>query len=121
MNTPRALNCVEGGFAANRHRQTRLEQLADAATVQTADDYSQMVNLYGNRQSLVVTTPPNSNVLYAAPADIPCLSASLSPGTHWLACYVSADQGTACPLPEGLNFDPATPQVTVNGNPFTLV
>lgn len=121
VNTPRALNCVEGGFAANRHRQTRLEQLADAVTVQTADDYSQVVNLYGNRQPLVVTTPPNSNVLYAAPADIPCLSASLSAGTHWLVCYVSADLGTTRPLPEGLEFDPATRQLTVNGNSLTLV
>lgn len=118
--TPRPLSCVEGGFAANHHRQICLNQRADAITVETSDDYSRIVNLHGDRHPRVVTTPPNSNVLYAAPADIPCLSGQLSAGTHWLACYVSADPGAVRPVPD-LTFNDATQHLTVNGKTLTIV
>lgn len=121
VTTPRPLSCVEGGFAANHHQQTRLTLTPDAVTVETTRDYSQIVNLTGDRQALLVTTPPNSNLLYAAPADIPCLSTQLCAGTHWLACYVSADPGAPQRLPERLCFTHATQQLTVNGTSLTLV
>lgn len=119
--TPYALSCVEGGFAANHHQQTRLMQDAMTVTVETSSDYSRIVNLGGERQTLTVTTPPNSNLLYSAPAIIPCLSAQMEAGTHWLACYVSADPGSVPAIPERLIFDVPTQQLTVNNNSLTLV
>ena len=121
VTTPRPLSCVEGGFAANHHMQRRLTSTPDAVTVETTRDFSQIVNLSGARQALLITTPPNSNLLYAAPADIPCLSTQLGAGTHWLACFVNADPGAAQALPETIHFTHSTQQLTVNGTSLTIV
>lgn len=119
--TPHALSCVEGGFAANHHQQARLIQDAGAVAIETTGDYSRIVNLTGERQTLTVTTPPNSNLLYAAPAIIPCLSAQISAGTHWLACYVSANAGTVRAMSERLIFDVPAQQLTINDRSLTIV
>ncbi|BBQ83108.1 TPA: DUF2264 domain-containing protein [Kluyvera ascorbata] len=118
--TPRNLQCVEGGFAVNHHHLRSRLCYGDAVTLETRYDYSRLVNLCGNRRASTVTTPPNSNLLFAAPADIPCLTTQLEAGTGWLACYVSADPGAVRPMPDDLTFDLATSQLTVNGKTLTL-
>ncbi|MFH7825324.1 DUF2264 domain-containing protein [Kluyvera chengduensis] len=120
VNTPRTLECVEGGFAANRHQQTHQTITANGVTLETTHHYSRVVSLTNARQPFTVTTPPNSNLLYAAPATIPCLRTQLSAGTHWLACYVSADPGAVRALPDALHFDVTTQQLTVNDLTLTI-
>ena len=92
----------------------------NSVTLETTHHYSRMVGLTDSRQPFIVTTPPNSNLLYAAPATITCLRAQLSAGTHWLACYVSADPGAVRELPGPLHFDVTTQQLTVNDLTLTL-
>lgn len=121
IDTPRTLHCVEGGFAANHHRLTQQTRQANCVTLETTEDYSRIVNLAGDRLALTLTTPPNSNLLYSAPADIPCLSAQISAGTHWLACYVSADPGAVQEIPEPLVFDVPTQQLIINKRCLMIV
>lgn len=90
VETQRTLDCVEGGFALNQHQITQTQMLKNGITLSAASGVSHIDDLLAERQPSIVITPPNSNILYAAPGAIPCLGKTLLPGTHWLACRVNA-------------------------------
>ncbi|WP_244848678.1 DUF2264 domain-containing protein [Citrobacter sp. FP75] len=105
VETPRTLNCVEGGFAVNRHQLTRNDTTENQLTLTASTGVCQIVDLLGKCQPLTVTTPPNSNVMYSSPGEIPCLSTTLTPGTHWLACAINATMLSSLPPPVAMAFD----------------
>ncbi|WP_293592774.1 DUF2264 domain-containing protein [Pluralibacter sp.] len=119
--TPRVLDCVEGGFAVNRHQGLSSDQDAHSVTLSATSGSCRICCLLAARQPLSVTTPPNSNILYAAPAGIPCLSATLMPGTHWLACSVDATLARTLPPPMPIAFDPRTQTLALNHKTLTIV
>lgn len=114
VETPRLLDCTEGGFAVNRHHSLSVHQTADGITLNTTSGSSQIADLLADRQPLSVTTPPNSNILYAAPGEIPCLSTTLQPGTHWLGCLVRAVLSPALPPSPGVSFDSVNQVLTLD-------
>lgn len=90
VETQRTLDCVEGGFALNQHQITQTQMLKNGITLSAVSGVSHIDDLLAEREPSIVITPPNSNILYAAPGAIPCLGKTLLPGTHWLACRVNA-------------------------------
>lgn len=105
VETQRTLDCVEGGFAVNRHQLTHNDTSENQLTLTTRTGVCQIVDLLATRQPLTVTTPPNSNILYASPGEIPCLSTTLTPGAHWLACAINATMHSSLPPPVIMAFD----------------
>lgn len=107
VETSRTLDCVEGGFALNRHEMKQIRTSENGVTLYASNGVCQIRDLLGERQPLTVTTPPNSNILYASPAEIPCLRVTLEPGTHWLACSVDATIAQTLPPLAPCTFDRA--------------
>ena len=120
VETPRLLDCVEGGFAVNRHHNLSQNQTAHGITLNTASGVCQIEDLLARRQSLSVTAPPNGNILYASPGEIPCLSTALQPGTHWLACTVQASMLPTLPPSPGVSFDSVNQVLTINNKTLQI-
>ncbi|ABV13566.1 hypothetical protein CKO_02449 [Citrobacter koseri ATCC BAA-895] len=118
--TPRTLDCVEGGFALNRHHLTTTRMAKNGLTLSTTSGVCQIEDLLAERQPLVVTTPPNSNILYASPGEIPCLGTTLTPGTHWLACSVNATMSPTLPPPVIMAFDRVNQVLTLNSKTLEI-
>ncbi len=57
----------------------------------TNSGHSAIADLRASREAFSVTMPPNSHVLFSAPAVIPCLSSLLPVGMHWLVTWVDAN------------------------------
>lgn len=114
VETQRALDSVEGGFAINRHLLAETSKASHEVALNTLSGCSQIVDLLCERHALTVTTPPNSHILHAAPGEIPCLGAVLEPGTHWLACAVTATMASVLPPPMTLAFDRLSQVLTLN-------
>lgn len=107
VETDRTVATREGGFAIRRldvppeiSRPSLTpgrpeDRAADGDTTHTAfvatpDDLSTLVDLGSTRRSArVLQAEPNSNVIFPR-SWVPQLSATLEPGTHWLACAVCA-------------------------------
>src|SRR5690606_33538664 len=114
VETQRALDSVEGGFAINRHLLAETSKASHEVALNTLSGCSQIVDLLCERHALTVTTAPNSHILHAAPGEIPCLGAVLEPGTHWLACAVTATMASVLPPPMTLAFDRQSQVLTLN-------
>ena len=89
-------------------------------TLSTTSGVCQIEDLLAERQPLVVTTPPNSNILYASPGEIPCLGTTLTPGTHWLACSVNATMSPSLPPPVIMAFDRVNQVLTLNSKTLEI-
>lgn len=89
IDTARHLNSVEGGFAVMKAPH---QTLASGCVVHAANGSSAIYDLsFGlERHGDCVITPPNSSVMFAECAAIPVLTATLTPGRHWLCCAVIA-------------------------------
>jgi len=89
IDTARHLNSVEGGFAVMKAQH---ETLASGCVVHAANGSSALYDLsFGlERRGDCVITPPNSSVMFAECAAIPVLTATLTPGRHWLCCAAIA-------------------------------
>lgn len=105
VETARQLDCVEGGFALNRHQLIDTKTAPHGVTLRASSGVCQITDLLAERQPEVVTTPPNSNILYASPGEIPCLRSTLTPGTHWLACAVNATSFSSLSPAAAMAFD----------------
>lgn len=103
--TPRSVECCEGGFAVNQHTLTETQHERCTLTLKARHGVSQIACLLKARQATSVITPPNSNVLFAPPAEIPCLLTTLHAGTHWLATWVAASPGEFHATCEHFHFD----------------
>lgn len=120
VETSRTLDCVEGGFALNHHQLTHTNMTQHGLTLSADFGVSQITDLLAERRPLSVTTPPNSNILYASPGEIPCLSRTLVPGNHWLACAVNATMHTSLPPPMVIAFDREKQVLTLNSNTLNI-
>lgn len=120
VETPRLLDCVEGGFAVNRHRDLRIVQGEHGMALSTTSGVCQIDDLLAQRLPLSVTVPPNSNILYASPGEIPCLSTTLQPGTHWLGCFVRAVPSPALPPSPGVSFDSVNQVLNINNKTLQI-
>lgn len=89
IDTARHLNSVEGGFAVMKAPH---ETLASGCVVHAGNGSSAIYDLsFGlERRGDCVITPPNSSVMFAECAAIPVLTATLTPGRHWLCCAAIA-------------------------------
>ncbi|MFP2241007.1 DUF2264 domain-containing protein [Pseudescherichia vulneris] len=105
VSTYRVLNCAEGGFSVNQHLLTKMKNDVHSLALHTQNGNSRVDDLLNCRQSQPVITPPNSNVLFSSPAVIPCLFGTLEPGSHWLACWVSATINGVMEKPRNIHFD----------------
>lgn len=105
VSTHRSLDCSEGGFSINQHTVTNISTEHHATTVQATSGISQIYDLLATREASNVITPPNSNVMFAPPAVIPCLSTTLDAGTHWLATWVAASPENRPKSCENIHFN----------------
>lgn len=89
IDTVRHLNSVEGGFAVMKAAH---QTLASGCVVHATNGSSAIYDLsFGlERHGDCVITPPNSSVMFAECAAIPVLTATLTPGRHWLCCAAIA-------------------------------
>lgn len=89
IDTARQLNSVEGGFAVMKAPH---QTLASGCVVHAVNGSSAIydLSLGPERRSDCVITPPNSSVMFAECAAIPVLTATLTPGRHWLCCAAIA-------------------------------
>lgn len=120
IETARQLESVEGGFAVNRHHLSRSVATEHGVTLTATSGVCQIQDPLAERQPLTVTTPPNSNILYASPGEIPCLRAPLKPGTHWLACVVNATMAPTLPPAETLSFDRVNQILTIQNHSLDI-
>ncbi|WP_312268579.1 DUF2264 domain-containing protein [Pseudescherichia sp.] len=122
IDTARHLNSVEGGFAVMK---APYQTQASGCVVHAANGSSAIYDLsFGlERHGDCVITPPNSSVMFAECAAIPVLTATLTPGRHWLCCAAIAGDPTYSDMtsvPEVL-LDNETLTVRHVGQPTALV
>lgn len=121
VETARTLECVEGGFALNRHQLIDTKTAQHGVTLRAISGVCQITDLLAGRQPEVVTTPPNSNILYASPGEIPCLRSTLTPGTHWLACAINATSLLWLPPPVAMAFDCENQALTLGAKTLEIL
>lgn len=121
VETQRTLDCVEGGFALNQHQVTQTQMLTHGVTLSAASGVSHIDDLLAERQPSIVITPPNSNILYAAPGAIPCLGKMLLPGTHWLACRVNATIFPSISTDAAVAFEREKQILTLNAKTLEII
>lgn len=120
VSTPRFLATAEGGFSVNQHHLKHSDTQKHSLILHTDSGCSYMGDLLRHRTSQTVATPPNSNILFAPPALIPCLYGELPAGTHWLACAVSACLEAQIAVPEGIAFDHQQQSLSLCGRIISL-
>lgn len=93
IDTARSLNTAEGGFAIGLEH-TQMEAINGESRVLEEEAYmkniygtSGIVNLYGERKSLMSYPNSNTNIMYPRTA-IPTLTAQLEKGKHYLISAV---------------------------------
>ncbi|MDY0970253.1 DUF2264 domain-containing protein [Siccibacter turicensis] len=99
IDSARALDSVEGGFAAiHQPGVTEVDERPGATLITSAIGSSCIVDLADPtpRAAGHVVTPPNSSIMFAECAVIPHLRVDLQPGVHWLCCAVAA--GVTAPI-----------------------
>jgi len=105
IETGRALDTVEGGFAVIYSSQTLVCAAGPSCRIVAANGTSVIADIGQGVSRLAdkVVTPPNSNIMFAECAAIPVLSGRLEPGTHWICSAVAAvihPETVMSPLPE---------------------
>lgn len=120
ISTPRFLTAAEGGFAVNQHNLSHADNQAHCLTLHTDSDCSYIGDLLHHRVPQTVITPPNSNILFAPPAMIPCLYGELYAGTRWLACVVSASPEAQITVPKDMAFDHIHQRLTLSGRTLSI-
>ncbi|WP_420912850.1 DUF2264 domain-containing protein [Chimaeribacter coloradensis] len=97
--TARTLSSAEGGFAVEADAQTAVRITAQGrrcdAAARNGTSVIQCLTPTAPRQAEWVRTPPNSNLMFAGTAAIPVLRGLLTPGEHWLCCWVAASPQAA--------------------------
>lgn len=92
IESARKLQAVEGGFAViSRPGATQIQHQDRAAIVAAPNGYSAIADISPTlcRRPETVITPPNSSIMFAECAAIPCLNNDIEPGLTWLCCAVA--------------------------------
>lgn len=93
METKRAVNTAEGGFAIKREERNFLYENAQELTQKNGGaavlpwGTSGIVDLSGDREATMVWPEGNTNLIHPRTV-IPTLTGCFEPGTHWLTCAV---------------------------------
>ncbi len=102
IETDRDIYTAEGGFAIglesldDKEYQRQLVVNNREASCSTDLAYSQIINLLGNQRPEMIKPASNTNIMSSRTL-IPTLTCSLKAGIHWIASYVSGDEGEYTP------------------------
>lgn len=103
LTTGRELHAADAGFAGTykrRHELSRQKAPANTYVLQTASGWTALTDLSGNRKAEGIELGTNTHLL-ASLSSMPALVSKLSPGSHWLVCYVDGgapdEPFEACP------------------------
>ncbi|ALB62225.1 hypothetical protein AFK62_06790 [Cronobacter condimenti 1330] len=102
IRSARELHSVEGGFATRWQPQTtRIAAAGPGCDIEALYGTSMIVDLMPDtaRAPDHVITPPNSSVMFAECAAIPCLTGAIAPGDTWLCCAAAGVIGAPDALP----------------------
>ena len=91
LETARALESVEGGFAVKKAPHQSIGTRGCRVAAENGVSLIYDLSPTHPRQPESVVTPPNSSIMFAECATIPLLQQAFAPGTHWLACAVQAN------------------------------
>lgn len=94
IHSARSLTSVEGGFAVLKADPQPLGDAARGCRINADNGTSAIVDLSPAlvRQAGSVVTPPNSSIMFAGCASIPCLTGEVPRGESWLCCAVAASE-----------------------------
>ncbi|MEW4372569.1 DUF2264 domain-containing protein [Paenibacillus kandeliae] len=98
IETGRALDVAEGGYALGQQGQWQAHTQPVATAVMTAYGSSGIVGLRGYEQAELIWPNANTNLLHPRTV-LPTLKATVEPGVQWLIAAVHGDpaKGTAIP------------------------
>ncbi|HAU5429940.1 DUF2264 domain-containing protein [Cronobacter malonaticus] len=116
IRSDRDLHSVEGGFATLWQAQTtRVIASAHRCAIEATFGASVIVDLApaGARQAEHVITPPNSSVMFAECAAIPCLTGAVAAGESWLCSAVAGVVGAPDALADA-------PEITLEADALRL-
>jgi len=110
INSARALQTAEGGFAVMKTEQ----QIRERGCYLAAENGSSLIVDLSPaiaRQPDSIVTPPNSSIMFPECASIPLLKTDLPPGESWLCCAVVAS---------GSPHDAVAPQLNITQNQVVI-
>ncbi|WP_441307050.1 DUF2264 C-terminal domain-containing protein, partial [Cronobacter sakazakii] len=116
IQSGRDLHSVEGGFATLWQAQTtRVIASAHRCAIEATYGTSVIVDLAPahTRQAEHVITPPNSSVMFAECAAIPCLTGAVAAGESWMCSAVAGVIGA-------LDTLPLAPEITLETDALLL-
>lgn len=110
INSARALQTAEGGFAVMKTEQ----QIRERGCYLAAENGSSLIVDLSPaiaRQPDSIVTPPNSSIMFPECASIPLLKTDIPPGESWLCCAVVAS---------GSPHDAVAPQLNITQNQVVI-